>query len=452
MKRWVLALAAVVAVAGLLAWKPVRMAVVRAAGWNLDATTTTAAPPRPSGGASGAVSREVWRVPVGSDKGVRLSEDGAHLVVEEDQGIRVYDAVTGRERWRHLDRYMEVDKYGVFVGSGRAAVRLRDIGGNPTVSTLLVFDLASGRRLAAHEVGREHHTTEYILLPGLVVQTPLMSSSHDPSRPHLLLNAVRAVRDDGSTAWEWRAACDPGAETRRAQATVSAGRVVVASECRRPPEDESRHVILTALEAETGREAWRTRLDGASLRSSPLFGTARWGDTPLLLFGYDGDPPEVIAVAPATGRRLGEAPLGVRPATAGFDLSPFPGGWCEAGSGSVRCVDAATGRERWSYSLADGVHSDLEYMEVTVHGDRAAVVACDADAPAPRCSAAVVAAADGSRIGGPEVLPSARLGGEWVISAQVLGYGPSGLILRTGTVVKRERAFHSPGAVVTAYR
>lgn len=457
MKRWVLVLAAVIAIAGLLAWKPARMAFVRAGGWNIDATTT-AAPPSPAWEVAPAVSREVWRVPVGYNKTVRLSEDGAYLAVEEDHGIRVYDAVTGRERWHYLDGYMEVDVYGVFVGSGRAAVRLRDADGSPKVSTLIVFELASGRRLATHVVSREGYTIEYILLPGLVVHTPLMSSSPDPSQPHLLRNAVRAVRDDGSRAWEWRAACVPGTEAHKVHATVAAGRVVVAAECRLLPEGESRSVTLTALDPDTGREVWRTEPDEARLRGSPLFGTPHWGDAPLILFGGDGYPTEVIAVDPATGRRLGQASLGVYPNMALVDdLSPFPGGWCAAGYGSVRCVDAATGPERWSYSLAHRFHSDLPDKDIAVHGGRVAVVACDADAPDPRCAAAVVDAANGSTIGGPAVLPSARIGGEGVISVEVLGYGPSGLILRTSTLVKTELsretdAIESRGAVVTAYR
>jgi len=430
MKRWVLVLVAVGAIAGLLTWKPARMAFVRTVGWNIDATTTTAAPPHPTGGTAAAVPMEAWRIPVGSHETVRLSEDDSYLVVEEDQGIRVYDALTGRERWHYFDKYMEVDEYGVFVGSSRTAVLLRDANGSPTVSTLIVFDLASGQRLATHEVSRDRDTTEYILLR----------------------NAVRAVRDDGSGAWEWRAACALGTEARNAQATVAAGRVVVAAECRHLPEAESRYVTLTALDPNSGREVWRRRLDDASLRGSPLFGTPRWGDTPLVLFGGDGDPTEVIAVDPATGRLLGQTPLGVYKTIAGVSLSPFPGGWCEAGYRSVRCVDAVTGRERWSYSMADRFGSAPEYMDVSVHGGRVAVVACDTDAPDPRCTAAVVDAANGSTISGPADLPSARIGGEGVISVSVLGYGPSGLTLRTGSLVKNEHSLESPGAVVTTYR
>lgn len=456
MKRRVLllaALAAVVAIAGSLGWAPTRMALVRAVGWNIDATTT-AAPPRPTGGAAAAISTEVWRIPVGYHETVRSSEDGAYLAAEEERGIRVYDAVTGRERWHYLDGYMEVDGYGLFVGSGRVAVRLRDADGSPAVATLIVFDLASGRRLATREVDRADDATEYILLPGLVVSAPRLVglSGRDPSRPHLLPSPVRAVRDDGSTAWEWRAACARGTVVGGAHATVAGGRVVAATECRRLPEAASRYVALTALDLATGREAWRTRLDEASLRGSPLFGTPRWGDTPLVLFGRGGDTTEVIAVDPATGRRLGEAPLGVHPDIAGVGLSPSPGGWCEAGYGAVRCVDASTGRERWSYGPAERFHSRLDDTEVAVRGGRAAVVGCDADASDPRCTATVVDATDGSAISGPAVLPTTRVGGEGVISVEVLGYGPAGLILRTGTLVKTQRSLETPGAVITTYR
>jgi outer membrane protein assembly factor BamB len=454
MKRRALILAAVVAIAGLLGWKPTRMAFVKAVGWNIDATMTTSAPPRPAGGTASTAPVEAWRLPMGYQERSRLSEDGAYLAVEETHGIRVYDAVTGRERWHYLDRYMEVDEHGVFVGSGRAAVRLRDAGGSPAVSTLIVFDLASGRRLATHEVSREGYETEHILLPGLVVRAPhiVVLSGRDPSRPHLLPSPVRATRDDGSTAWEWRAACAPGAEAIKAHATVATGRVVVAAECRRLPEGESRYATLTALDRGTGREVWRTRLDEASLVGSPLLGTPRWGDAPLVLFGRGGYPTRVIAVDPATGRRLGGAPLGVHPDIAGVVLSPLPGGWCEAGYGSVRCVDAATGRERWSYGLPGRFRADVGYTDVAVFGGRAAVVGCDTNALDPRCTAAVVDAGDGSAIGGPAVLPGARIGREGVISVEVLGYGPSGLILRTGTLVKRGSSIESPGAVVASYR
>lgn len=455
----VLALATI-AVLATVAREP----IMRTFGWHIDATTTTASLPRLPEQPPDTVSQLAWQLPAEHPTDLHVSVDGAYLAAADDHGIRVYDAVTGRERWRYLDDFGIVRNHVVFVGSGRAAIRLadRDVDPNSAATELLVFDLTSGRRLASLDMPKDAAATRYLLLPNLTIRAPnaefVYSPVLEPSprEVHLLEDPVQALRDDGSVAWEWRAACSGGMSVANAVVTVAGGRVIVATECNRVPDLEPRGVNLVALDPGTGREAWRTHLNDATLAGSPLLDTPSWGDDPLLLIGGDplrpfemGRDTVVIAVDPATGQRIGARPLGITP-WRGVDLSPIPDGWCAASNGAARCVDAATGHERWSYRFGDEFSTDGDEAFILPSADRVVVAACDNDpATTPTCDAVVLDMKTGATVSPLTTLHGARVEGDddHIGSLEPIYFGPTGLLLEHEVVTSEE--FRS---TITAYR
>lgn len=453
MERWghrtiallVMTLATIVVLATIA-----REPIMRTFGLNIDATTTTATPPRLPESPPDTVSQIAWQLPAEYLKDLHVSADGAYIAAADDHGIRVYDAVTGQERWHYLDDFRIVPDHGVFVGSGRAAVRLADPDADPDSATteLLVFDLTSGQEVAVLDIPKGDYATRYLLLPSLTVRAPSADFVYspvlepNPREVHLLEDPVQAMRDDGSVAWEWRTACPGGTSVADAVVTFSGRRVIAASECNRVPDLEPRGVNLVALDPGTGREAWRTHLNDATLAGSPLLDTPSWGDDPLLLIGGDqlhpfemGSKTPVIAVDPATGQRIGANALGIAP-WRDVDLSPIPGGWCAASNGAARCVDAVTGHELWTYRFGYSLSPAGDETFVLPTADRAVVAACENDRPMnPSCDAVVLDMQTGTTVSSPTTLHGARveddgdIGEVDSISLGPICFGPTGLLM-----------------------
>jgi PQQ-like domain len=290
-RRVVVVLTLVVVVAALTAVvsDSSRQAVVRALGWNIDATVSHARPASAVGtGSPKDPKRRLWR---GAYRQVEVL--GGYALGELDDGVSVRDVRSGAERWHfRFDEEAGGERYGTSaIGDGLVAIVSGVAeGGEPErdSNTLRIFDLRSGRERWSKEVNIDIESVS--ISAGTVVVTPDPVDKAD-------LTAFAAK--DGRQLWRhhFSDACDfSGSTAREANTTV----LLVYTGCTVEP---SRPTV-TVIDRITGKPRGQIRLPAPPPKKS-LYLSAAWsGGLAGTAFFFDEDDEGTVSVTDQQGRRL----------------------------------------------------------------------------------------------------------------------------------------------------
>jgi outer membrane protein assembly factor BamB len=220
--------------------------------------------------------RRAWEIEVGPPAGIGLAVHGDAIVAAGAATVVAIDARTGAERWRQPG--------AAFAAAGEGALYLAD------VERLACVDAATGRQRWARATDElPEGLGEVVRLAGGVA---------------LAVGPGAAVALDplsGRTLWRF---APPAARALRVGALGQLG--VAGGDAG----------LLYGLDAATGQTAWRLRLPGPLVAAPTSYGDACFALCTTTLGG------SLLALDPATGRRLFEVPLDVQPTAAPV---PFAG-------------------------------------------------------------------------------------------------------------------------------
>jgi len=272
----------------------------------------------------------------------QLAVDSGYVAVLERTGVRVYELLTGRERWHYLD-------------SGRTATRVTAGYGNLLmVSTpagkdefqVQAFDIASGevRSTVPFPGGKERAVATFgdsflVLSDGVAAESRI----RDPYRMYGM---------NGKELWSQEPpGCDGPGEPTTLAYPADGGSLALATHCADAAGVGTTHLVGVFLQE--GGEAWRADFEEAEPLALPTSPSATWlaEEAPILL---RSPVDAIVPVDVATGEELTGAPL---PPSAA-EVTSVRDGWClylaePEGQPLVRCYDETTGTERGAaYPLA----------------------------------------------------------------------------------------------------
>lgn len=307
----------------------------------VDATTSAESPVETTDETPTAFKLAWARLLPESAEDQQLAVDSGYVAVLERTGVRVYELLTGRERWHYLD-------------SSRTATRVTAGNGNLLmVSTpagkdefhVQAFDLASGavRSTVPFPGGEERAVTAF-------ADSFLMLSDGGAADARIG-DPYRMYGLNGEELWSQEPPQCDGAEPTTQAYPADGGSLALATHCSSSAGVGITHLV--GVSPQEGDVAWRKDFEEAEPLVMPSPPAATWlaEEAPILL---RSPVDAIVPVDVATGEELTGAPL---PPSAD-EVTSVRGGWClyladSAGQPVVRCYDGATGTERGTaYPLA----------------------------------------------------------------------------------------------------
>lgn len=276
----------------------------------------------------------------------QLAVDSGYLAVLERTGVRVYELLTGRERWHYLDSSRTATR----VTAGYGNLLMVSTPAGKSEFQVQAFDLASGevRSTVPLPGGKERAVATFgdsflVLSDGVAAESRI----RDPYRMYGL---------NGRELWSQEPPpCDgpggPGEPTTQAY-PADGGSLALATHCSAAA-DQVGTTHLVGVFLQEGDVSWRADFEEAEPLVMPSPPAATWlaEEAPILL---RSPVDAIVPVDVATGEELTGAPL---PPSAD-EVTSVRDGWClylaePAGQPLVRCYDETTGTERGTaYPLA----------------------------------------------------------------------------------------------------
>lgn len=305
--------------------------------------TTSAEPPVEASAETPTAFKLAWArlLPESADD-QQLAVDSGYVAVLERTGVRVYELLTGRERWHYLDSSRVTTR--VTAGYGNLLMVSTPAGKDEF--QVQAFDLASGevRSTVPLPGGKERAVATFrdsflVLSDGVATESRI----RDPYRMYGL---------NGRELWSQEPPqCDGAGEPNTQAYPADGGALALATHCSSSAGVGTTHLVGVFLQ-EDG-VSWRKDFEEAEplVRPSPPAATWLAEEAPILL---RSPVDAIVPVDVATGAELTGAPL---PPSAD-EVTSVRDGWClyladSAGQPLVRCYDEATGTERGTaYPLA----------------------------------------------------------------------------------------------------
>jgi hypothetical protein len=322
----------------------------------VDATTSSAPEARPPKEPPTSFKR-AWSRPLRWTY-AQLAVDDGYIAVMEQTGVRVYELLTGRERWHYLDSSLYL--YSITAGGGMLLMvsSPQDPG-----YRVQAFDLDTGEVRATVPIpdGVE---------PDVVAYDEFFLIHSGTYRMYSL---------DGGELWS-RApeSCAEGVRPDTMVYASTGGPLVLATSCE--PSDGPYKIHLVGVSPENGHVLWRQEMSNVASLTDPALPASDVlpANAPILLRSpaqnaANPRSDRIVAVDPASGRRLTDGP---RPPMAEEPTS-VPGGWCvylREPEDRMSCYDTATGTEwRPAVPLPDEAVATVRTVHIFPVADGAAV-------------------------------------------------------------------------------
>lgn len=306
--------------------------------------TTSAEPPAEASDETPTAFKLAWaRLLPEPAEDQQLAVDGGYVAVLERTGVRVYELLTGRERWHYLDS----SRTATHVTAGYGNLLMVSTPAGETEFQVQAFDLASGEvRSTVPLPGGEERAVATFRDSFLVLSDGATTDARirDPYRMYGL---------NGRELWSQEPPqCDGAGEPTTQAYPADGGALALATHCSAPADQVGTTHLIGVFLQESG-VSWRKDFEEAEplVQPSPPAPTWLAEEAPILL---RSPVDAIVPVDVQTGAELTGAPL---PPSAD-EVTSVRDGWClyladSAGQPLVRCYDEATGTERGTaYPLA----------------------------------------------------------------------------------------------------